>query len=265
MKKLLSLFILPLIWLSLPFGSLQAGGCCDTSCCGPLKECAFSATVKGGVSPTHWTHRGRVWLTSEVLVPPISVSQVSKYKNQFQTPWTVGGELAYNTSCNNQVFIEFNYFRGKHKTFDFLAGAFEVSETFSDWEGWSGYLGARHFFDRCWICNKLSPFVGIKAGYTKTSEVTYDLHLFGNFVQTSPYYLGTGAVSAGAQIGFDFEITKCLSAILNFELVASQAPEANTNVVFKDTVASLGLTNVNIGQIRTVISIPITLGLRMTF
>jgi hypothetical protein len=247
----------------------NCNSCCETvdPCCyqGPLCEGGWSILAKGGIDPIHWTERGKVWLTVPAAVPAVfSVSRTAKFRNQFELPYIVGGEIAYNLSDNAQLFVEANYIHGKGKTFNFIAGTFVVSEVNDDYEAWSGYIGGRYYFSRSWICDRVSPFVGLKAGFVNHRQVKYGLSLFGTFIEKDPYYVGKSGVSAGVQLGFDILITDALSAVLNLEAVASQGPRANRNNEF-DPVLTGGLTNVNIGQVGTEVSFPITLGLRYTF
>lgn len=248
----------------------NCNSCCDQPepCCvvpGPLCEGGWSILAKGGIDPIHWTERGRVWLTVPALpVPVFSVSRTAKFDKQYDLPYIVGGEIAYNFSDSAQLFIEANYINGKGKTFNFVAGAFNVSEVNDDYEAWSGYIGGRYYFSRSWICDRVAPFVGLKAGFVNHRRSDYALSLGGVFIDKDPYYVGKTGVSAGVQLGFDVAICDNFSAVLNLEAVASQGPRANRNNEL-DPVLTGGLTNVNIGQVGTEVSFPITLGLRYTF
>lgn len=239
--------------------------CCDyCDDCGPLRRCGWSVQIKGGVAPSHYTSRGPVWLTVPALTPAVfTVSDTAHFYNQFHTPWEVGGEIAWNPSENVQFFLEGLYQRGSGKTYDFTAGAFIVSEVTTPYETWGGYVGARYYFDR--IFCRLSPFVGFKAGILHQSRVDYSLSLFGVFIQTSPYYKEQWVPSAGAQIGFDWLLTRCLSFVFTAEAVVTQGLKNNRNNVIEDPTLTGGLTNVNIGETGKIVSFPVTFGLRYNF
>ncbi|MFA6914945.1 MAG: hypothetical protein WC222_00985 [Parachlamydiales bacterium] len=248
------------------FDSCCVDECCEDPCCpcGPLSEGSFSLLVKGGVNPTHWTSRGKVWLTIPAAVPAvISFNSGPKFKDQYKLPYIVGGEVAYNLSCQGQVFFEANYLHADGKNHG-VVGRLPVGFSFDDYQAWSWYLGGRYYFSRSWICDRVSPFVGLKAGFINHKKVRYDLTVDGVFVENDIYYHGKSGVSIGAQIGFDIQICDNISAIVSFEAVASGGPRANRNNEL-DPALTGGLTNVNLSEVGTEVSFPITLGLRYTF
>lgn len=236
---------------------------------GPLCCGDFGVMIKGGVSPALYTDRGQVWLTNPLLTPPVfSVSETAKFNNQFNTPWTVGAEVAWNASQRVQFFLEYAYTQAKGKTYNFVAGIFNVSERNSDYKTNAGYLGARFYLDalRCFsCCGPIAPYIGFKAGIVWQQQVSYGLTLQGTFVQNSPYYLRQTAISGGLLVGLEWWFCKCWSLLLQGDFVATQGLRANPNVVFANTVTSQGLTNVNIGRLGWVVTFPVTLGLRWTF
>lgn len=241
--------------------------CCsiDPCCCGPLSEGSFSILVKGGVNPTHWSERGRVWLTFPANVPAVvSFNRTPRFKDQFDTPYIVGGEIAYNFSCQAQLFFEANYIRADGKNHSTSGGQVPVSFGFGNYEAWNWYLGGRYYFDRSWLCDRVSPFLGLKAGFVNHREVRYDLTVNDVFIERDVYIHGKSGVSIGAQIGFDVQICDNISAVLNFEAVATAGPRTNRNNVV-DPLLNGGVTNVNVGPVGTEVSFPITLGVRYTF
>lgn len=241
---------------------------CNTDCCcGPLNESRFGVTVKGGVDPIHWSHRPRIWVTNpSLLVPVFSVGRAPKFDDIFDLPWTVGGELNYNLSCNSQLFIEFNYIQasGKRHSFPYF-NDLSASARHRDYEAWNGYLGARYYFSRSWLCDRVAPFVGFKAGFVNHREVKRTLTVEDVVVDSGTFHHGRAGVSAGLQVGFDVRVWDCVFAVLNFEFVASEPHRANNAIAIDSPVLAGGITNVSVGPLGTEISFPITLGLRYEF
>jgi len=234
----------------------------------PLQENHFGVQIKGGVAPAHYTQRGPVWLTVPTLTPAVfTVSTITKFRDQFEMPWEVAGELEWNASKNVQFFLEGVYNRAKGKQENFLAGNFVVQEINSDYKTWGGYIGARYFFDR--VFGDISPFLGFKAGLVHQDEMLYQLFLSEavTFVQTSPYYLEQKtAVSGGLQGGLDWKLTCHLSLVLTAEVVYTQGLKNNRhNVITNPIPPTQGLTNVSIGETSKVVTYPVTLGLRYEF
>lgn len=265
MNRFFSRFITIGIFLIAAATSLHADWCdcwCPES--GPLEPCAISLQIKGGGAPSHYTHRGPVWLTVPAAVPAVfTVSNTAHFYNQYKTPWEVGGEIAWNASTTVQFFLEGLYQKASGKTFDFNAGAFVVSEVNSSFKVGGGYLGARYY--PCLLCNTIAPFFGFKAGILHQSSSDYDLSLFGVEIQKAPYYFSQWVPSVGAQIGFDYLLTCNWSIVFTAEAVCTQGRKNNRNNVIINPVLTGGLTNVNIGETGKIISFPLTGGIKYSF
>lgn len=246
---------------------------CEDVCCypGPLTECAFSVLVKGGVVPTTWHNRGTIYAVNPTVAPPIvfSIGKTPKFDDVFDLPWTVGGEVAYNVSDRAQVFLEANYLNaeGKRHSHTIDGTNLVLSHRHRDASAWTGYLGARYYFSRSWLCDRVAPFVGFKAGFIHHKRANSHVQIAGIDVSTQSFFLGETGVSAGAQIGLDVQIWDCIYAVLNFEVVFSQARRVNNNIVIVPPVGAGvgGITNLNVGCLGKEVSYPITLGLRYQF
>lgn len=260
--------------------------CCFTTCnpCDPCCECPpalcegrWSVMVRGGVAPTNWTEHGNAFLTVPFSPFVVSLGNADKFNKIFDTPWLVGAEIAYNISCSAQVYIEGNYVQATGKKFnhEVLLNDFtyDFRNHFKDYSVWTGYLGARYYFCRSWLCDRVAPFVGFKAGFISHKKTHHTLH-----IENFPVVGGTAeevlvsdgdhndtitGVSAGLSLGFDIKVTECLSAVLNFEFVASQPPRARHDNELPEN--RLGASHLSFGALGTEVSFPITLGLRYEF
>lgn len=256
-----------------PCGSswFNFGGCCDDSCYyPPLCPCRFSAAIHGGVSPTTWTDGSKSWYTIPGNVGTAnpfvrSFSRSGNFDKFYDLPWTVGGELAYNYSCNIQLFVEADYIGadGKRSRVDTETNGI-IHRRFNEYRVWGGFLGSRYYFSRAWICNMVAPFVGIKAGVINQKHVEHHARNLNLDLGRHGYFLGTVGPSVGLQIGFDAAIWDCISAYVNFEFVFYRGPKTNQNIVLDPRVSG-GISNINIGQVGTTVTYPITVGLRYTF
>lgn len=266
MNKLQSFFLFT-FFSFLPL-SLQGSifECCySQDVCGPLVPCGLSLQVKGGWAPTHYTSQGPIWLTDPIARPPIVYTLFNnpRFKDQFNSPWEVGGEVAWNASEHVQFFAEGVYLKASGRTYSVSASGFNANITTSDYETYGGYIGSRYYFNQMWCL--FSPFVGGKFGILEQSKVNYSLSLGEFFLQKSIYYQSQWVPSGGIQIGFDTAISDCLTIVFTAEAIVTQGlkNERNSEIVNPAIVA--GLTNVSVGETGKLVSFPITLGLKYNF
>lgn len=265
--------------LALPVLPLAAncGDCCWDPCKGgPLCCGKLSVMVKGGVTPSSYTHRGRTWVTSNNTALPAAVFSplvVGKFSQQFNVPWNVGAEVAWNASCRIQFFLEYAHTQAKGKsrgiTVPVGTASLDLTTVFCDYDVNAGYLGARYFFEGCCFpcLGKIAPYVGFKTGFAVQQGVKDRLFdATGAIDQSFTYWLGKTHVSGGLQIGLEWWFCNCLSLVLQGEFVATCGPTPNQNVVVDPAIATLtSITNINIGGTDWLIAWPVTLGLRFTF
>jgi hypothetical protein len=220
--------------------------------------------AKGGITPALVTDRGPNWVVNPLSIDPVfTVNSVFTFNETFRLPWTVGAELAFNTSRRGQLFLEYAYSHAKGKL---LGDPAEAAELFSAYTTHAGYLGARWYLGPWRVfscCGLLAPYVGFKTGLVWQKQVNFDLITAGIPTFTTPYWFSRTVISAGLQIGAEWWFTRCWSLVLQGEFVATQGPRTNTNIVFP--VSEGGPSNVSVGRFGLLITFPVTLGLRWTF
>ena len=238
--------------------------------CGPLEPCAWSLMVKGGVAPSHFTHRGfDLFAPNPFGLPIISgFFRVPKLEDLAGLPWQVGGEIGWNASNHIQLFLEGYYQRAKGKNlrvFDAPDLGFIVDERLGDYKNAAIFLGTRYFPCRLWSC--FLPFVGFKAGTVRLNTLPCDLIFGGVLVTGSPFdfQIGHWVPSVGGQIGFDYRLFCRWSLVFTAEAVVTQGFRSNPNIVFVNTDQTAGITNAVTGQTGKIVSYPVTLGLRYQF
>jgi hypothetical protein len=277
MKKWISGLVLALGLCS--FANVQADSCnpcydpcynpCYDTCfdaCGPLCTGSFSVHLKGGVVPSNFSDRGRIWITDPSLATPVySLGRVPKFSRLFDTPWSIGLELGYAVSDHAQVFLEGSWYHaeGKRLHSDTLFGNFDSRVKHKNYEAWGGYLGARYFFGN-WFAN-LSPFVGFKAGFVRTRRVSSTFEFSETFLTRSRFFDGHTGPSVGAQVGLNYNFCSNWNAVLTLEAVATHAFRGNGNIDLPDVGLAGAPTNLSIGDVGYLISYPVTLGVRYDF
>lgn len=242
----------------------------DATACGRAPLCCgdFGLMVKGGAAPAIFSHRGQSYVTATGVPAEITFpGDLPEFFKQFQTPWTVGAEFAWSASQRIQFLLEYAYVQAGGKLRADVVAGIAFSEQLSDFKMHAGYLGVRYYFDClncCLGCGPIAPYVGFKAGLAWQEQVVSNNSLTGVQVATGvPYYLSQTAVSGGVQVGAEWWFCCCWSLLLQGELVATQGPAGNPNIVTNG--AALGVTSLTIGDTRWVVTLPVTLGLRWTF
>ncbi len=243
---------------------------CDPCC--PLKPCSFNLQVKGGWEPGYYTDRTHTWINAPVNGIELTRGpRIGQMHDQMRGPWQIGLEAGYNVNCNVMFFAEVNYFKGDKKNnsinivLDNLGVVVPATEKFQGQEGWNGYIGARYFFDRSWFCDRVAPFVGAKIGFTHYNKlICFPTLENGVRIDRIVYFKSSTEVSAGVQIGLDWEICNNFHGIFTAELVATGARKNNLNDR-ADPIQSGGVFNNVIGQTGTIINFPLTIGLRYDF
>ncbi|MFC2049550.1 hypothetical protein ACFLR2_02620, partial [Chlamydiota bacterium] len=116
-------------------------GCCNS--CGnfyydyePLDPCRWSVALRGGVTPSYFSHRGDTLEFVPATGQLLTFVKVDKFQDTTHTPWQIGGEIAWNESCHVQFFLEGMYERAKAKNFTFQNGPLLLMEFEQDFQTW---------------------------------------------------------------------------------------------------------------------------------
>lgn len=270
MKKLilaLGVALMSLSTVELPaffdFGDV----CCED---GPLNCGAFGVQVKGGVTPAHFTHKGRFLIINPSVLPAVSFGdQRASFDKVFDTPWQVGAELEWNASTHVQFFAEYAYTQASGKSKDFLISGLPLTVSHRDFETNAFYMGARYFFSSIWSdqCggNNICPFFGFKGGWVWNAKDRSHFTINGVDIGSFDHFKDQGAVSAGLQIGLDWAINCNFGVVFTAEAVATQGLRGNRIFDLPDTGIIGGPTNIGTPETGKLISYPVTLGVRYTF
>lgn len=293
-------FVLPLF-----FVSTVDAGCFDNmgECCDALQCGCFKITPRVGFSPAIYAkrcHRSVSYATADTVQEndslTISVHKLDfpNFHDTWEYPWLVGFDFAYDLSNCAQAFVDVNYSQARGKDLRYTisdsitddgettyAITDEFHENFDDLKEWNAALGCRYFTGR--RCNT-SLFLGTKVGLRYRNDVKYDLKIrettdgvTGDLVCLGKhgYFNNQIVISAGVQIGLDYQINECCAVQLLGEVVGSGTyctKERNDYRILDDNETPAESSDdtrtrrkVTGGNTTTVVNFPITLGTRLSF
>lgn len=275
----------------------------EDNCCRPAYECAcnplycgtYTGQFHAGIAPIIWTRRGEVDLLSCSSSTANPVFQLAakfpKFKRLYKLPWTIGGILGYSWSDNIELYLEFNYLEAKAKHHDtgygFVIPNVTPTQTLfvrlNRYRLIDGYIGVRYYGDR--FCNWISPFVGLKVGFTNHRNVNARLNLNGTPVSLAPavsptscipstlnanasnrFFRSNTIISGGFNLGIDVCFCDGWSFTVTGEFVASCGPRFLGPSVFVTPLPGPTLaTNIIFGGIGSELRFPVTFGLKRIF
>jgi hypothetical protein len=244
--------------------------CCsrDYECgCNPLYECAWGLQIDAGVRPIVWRHRD-----SFVIVDCLSdtaltqLNDLSKFSKLFRVPWQVGVQVSYATTCNSNIFAEFNYAQAKAKDENNesqILNSPNLVINLGKYKLYEAYFGARYYFDR-W-CDGVSFFIGGKIGFIRHKRIKTGPLTTTDCVTVvdNDFFKRNTVVAGGGHVGFDICFCGNWSLVITGEVIASCGPNG---------VNSLALNNLNLNAIpllftnvRTELAFPVTFGVKYNF
>lgn len=277
---------------------------------GPFYCGMFDFQFQAGGAPVQWQHRGALYGVTHSTADPLTWYDIAvrskksddcdgdnptpnaniikglcfpEFKQLFDTPWTVGGQLGYAYTENTRLYLEGNYFRAAakspaHTQFCVLpeTGAPEgttLNLFMHTYIFFDAHIGARYYSDR-FLCNLFSLFVGAKVGLTHyqqscfaVQETIADLFFNLNIISPKspvPLFKSTTTVSGGINGGVDIAITNCWNLVLTAEVVASAGPRLNAIIpVTPDFPINIG--NVIITPLHTELRFPVTVAIRYSY
>ena len=247
-------------------------------------ECGhFDVQIQAGVDPIVWTSKqpfGIIASGINATMPLQSLAQ-ARFSSLFKIPWIVGGQVGYAYDDCVRVYLEANYIQSRGKknhsvTLTGLPTQTQLLFSFGKYRIFDMYAGARYYFDGCW-CQQASFFIGAKIGFAHHFKTSLDLAVTQNNVllTCTPHfanaYTSNTIISAGGNVGIDYQWCSCVSLVLTGEIVASCGPTSNNL-----NIAQLELgANPNVGLAAvtdiipafgaTELRFPVTLGIRYTF
>jgi len=259
--------------------------------CNPLYSGAYSFQVHGGIVPLQWRKRGEIDLLSCNANPTNPVFQLAskfpKFRTLYKLPWTFGGILGYAWSDNVEMYVEFNYLQASRKNaigfvFDFPNVPDQsLVIRLAKYNLIDGYVGVRYYVDR--FCEWVSPFIGIKVGFTDHRTVNADLTVNGVPVVLVPaagvdacvpsatgannrFFSSSTLIAGGFNGGLDICFCGGWSFTATGEFVVSCGPRVRTASVFVTQLQPPTLaTNLILGGFGSELRFPITFGIKKTF
>jgi hypothetical protein len=251
---------------------LILGGSVQTmQACGPLDPCTFSLQVHGGVLPIVWSGRHNDWV-NEVELP--------SFRHLFKEPWTIGGKIGYNWAEWVEVYVEVDYASAHGKeciTFEVTCpssvnGNATISESLSKYSAVGLYGGSRFYWNSCWqSCgfDRASFFLGTKVGFLYHKQIDVAISATssaGNSVPVVvPMFFRTNTVSAGLNLGMEWDLWCNFSLVLTGEVVANGGLRENPIICLGTPIPGINAMTALVGGFSTEVWFPITLGLKYTF
>jgi hypothetical protein len=276
----------------------------NENCCRPIYECAcnplFCGTYTGqlhaGIAPIIWTKRGEVDLLSCPANPLNPVYQLAahfpKFKTLYKLPWTFGGILGYAWTDNVEMYLEFNYLQATQKHHNTTGYSFVFPNVvptqsllikLNRYSLVDGYVGIRYYWDR--FCNWVSPFIGLKVGFTSHFNVNAAFSVNGTPVILVPaaginscvpsaasstannhFFNRNTVVAGGINAGIDVCFCDGWSFMATGEFVVSCAPRLRAPSVFATPLPGPTFaTNLITGGIGSELRFPVTFGIKRIF
>ena len=211
--------------------------CCRSSCyecrCEPLYECTWGLQFQAGVRPILWRERDN-FFTVNCLSDTVlnDLGELPKFSKLYHVPWQIGALVSYATSCNTNLFVEFNYASARAKNNAIALGTSGLTlNTDSKYKLYDAYFGARYYFNR-WFCNRVSFFLGGKIGLVHHKSVDASSAFGTNGVLCYPdfeasdygFFRKNTVFAGGGHIGFDICLTGDWLFVITGEVVANSGP-----------------------------------------
>lgn len=258
----------------------ESADSCNTRCyecgCNPLNECSWGLQFAAGVRPIIWKHRGDfLAINCNESNPLVVLGELPRFSNLYKTPWQVGFQLSYATSCNTNLFGEFNYAQASSKCDSYFIDNTNLQINLSKFKLYEAYFGGRYYFDR-W-CDRVAFFLGAKVGlihhkkirtgsFTGTSENSLITDCCDDLTRIYDFCDSHNSFAGGAHLGFDVCLTGNLSFVMTAEIVATCGcgcgNRFDLNIVDS---AFLNASSLITPGVMTELAFPVTFGLKYNF
>lgn len=255
----------------------ECGSCYECSC-NPLYECSWGLQVAAGVRPIVWKHRGD-FFTVNCLADPVfnTIGELPKFNDLYKTPWQVGVQLSYATSCNTNLFGEFNYAQSRFKCCDFARiGLSNLVLNLTKYKIYEGYFGLRYYFDR-W-CDRVAFFLGGKIGalhhkrvqtgaFSGITENSIISECCNDATPLHDFCAKYTSFAGGGHLGLDICFCGNWSFVITAEVIASCACGGRRNFTLNtiDSVLLNSASDLLLAGAETELGFPITFGLKYNF
>lgn len=264
-------------------------GTVNTNAQRPIQAGQWGIGLHGGVAPHFFTRKaGTTLLVDDGVNYNIAIKQRTFPRN-FATPVTGRAEITYAVMDDLESFIDADYTFAQGQTIKMLRQHFpgpalgpliDIRTKNQSLHEIGFHLGLRHYTD---IGSNLSPFLGCKFGGRYHNNVRM-YHLFdGQKIDSFRFLRGGVGLSAGAELGLNYNFARGFSLILKAELlgITSFRETRWTSSYVKNGVRSRLYSSDQVhkiysgGQVvqtlstntlqpyRSAISLPITLGLKI--
>ncbi len=274
-----------LLLMPVATGTLQAFWAGDTSqeyclsdcyeCrCEPLYECSWGAQLHAGIRPIIWKDRDALFTVNCLSSTALNDSgQLPKFSSLYHVPWQIGFQVSYATSCNTNLFLEFNWARARAKDPNHTLGSSNLLLSVNTYKLYDGYFGARYYFNR-W-CNRASIFLGAKLGFVHYASVQGSFAPTGNGVLCYPDYQAfdyrllrkNTAFAGGGQIGLDICLTGNWALVVTAEIVVNGTAKRAEALALSpfDSLILNDASALVIPSFANELAFPITCGIKYNF
>ena len=234
---------------------------------------SWSIGIKGGIHPAWYTVRSDSFFFEQPS--PEDLNPIKKrldtFNRQYELPWIAGGEISMILCPRLEIFAEGDYTAAFSKKIErSLNSSNNESEDddyntyevkFSNYRATGGYLGVRAYSPSFWCC-QFAAFIGAKMGllYRQHASGFWEFELDNEYTSLGAQSFKKGWVpSGGIQVGVNYDPVCCYSLFLKVEILLSgcwgtghfNAGDPGPYVV--------------LGQTGPVMSLPVTMGVRMNF
>ena len=282
MKKFSIIFFLACVVA----GNIQAFGSadanedrCSSNCyecrCEPLYECSWGVQLQGGVRPILWHQRDHFFTVNCLSTTVLNdLGELPKFSKLYHVPWQIGGQVSYATSCNTNLFVEFNYASARAKHNNIALGTSGLSLDASRYKLYDAYFGARYYFDR-WFCNRVSFFLGGKIGLVHHKSVDASSAFGTNGVLCYPdfeasdygFFRKNTVFAGGGHVGFDICLSGDWLFVITGEVVANSGPRqiGSSSICSFDAAILNDANALLLPAIGNELAFPVTFGIKYNF
>lgn len=181
----------------------------------------------------------------------------------YGTTYSIGAELAYGLTENDELFGQFRYQHGDKGRVQ-VGGAFvpalstelPVLGTFSDLNVYALEIGYRRYFGS----GTLKPYIAGRAGaaFTDSIKATFEIPAAAITINNAPFYKSSTSYSVGGDLGVSYKLGTSVSLIAEAGLRYTSGLRGDDSAI-----GGLGLSSINEAGGR--LDVPVRAGLKVQF